>query len=38
MVVKRDGSFVDLVVTPEASGDFDLGELKVAPVPAAADY
>lgn len=31
MVVKRDGSFVDLVVTPEASGDFDLGELKVAP-------
>jgi regulator of sigma E protease len=32
MVVKRDGSFVDLVVTPEASGDFDLGELKVAPV------
>jgi len=31
MVVKRDGSFADLVVTPEASGDFDLGELKVAP-------
>lgn len=31
MVVRRDGSFVDLVVTPEASGDFDLGVLKVGP-------
>jgi regulator of sigma E protease len=31
MVVQRGGSFVDLVVTPEASGDFDLGELKVGP-------
>lgn len=31
MVIQRGGSFVDLVVTPEASGDFDLGELKVGP-------
>jgi regulator of sigma E protease len=31
MVVQRAGSYVDLVVTPEASGDFDLGELMVAP-------
>jgi len=31
LVVRRDGSFVDLVVTPEAVGEFDLGELKVAP-------
>jgi regulator of sigma E protease len=32
LVVQRSGSYVDLVVTPEATGDFDMGDLKVGPV------
>ena len=32
LVVQRSGSYVDIVVTPEATGDFDMGDLKVAPV------
>jgi len=29
LVVERDGSYVDLKVVPEATGDFDIGDLKV---------
>jgi len=32
LVVERDGSYVDVAVVPEASGDFDIGDLKVGPV------
>lgn len=32
LVVQRAGSYVDVVVTPEATGDFDMGDLKVGPV------
>jgi regulator of sigma E protease len=32
LVVARSGSYVDVVVTPEATGDFDMGDLKVMPV------
>lgn len=32
LVVQRGGTFVDIVVTPEATGDFDIGDLGVAPL------
>lgn len=32
IVVERGGSYVDVPVVPEASGDFDIGDLGVAPV------
>jgi regulator of sigma E protease len=32
LVVERAGSYVDLKVVPEATGDFDAGDLKVFPV------
>ena len=32
LVVARAGSYVDVVVVPEATGDFDMGDLKVGPV------
>jgi len=32
LVVERKGSYQDVVVVPEATGDFDMGDLKVGPV------
>jgi len=32
LVVERAGSYLDIVVVPEATGDFDMGVLKVDPV------
>lgn len=32
LVVERDGSYLDLTVVPEATGDFDMGDLRVGPV------
>ncbi len=32
LVVERGGSYLDIVVVPEAAGDFDMGVLKVDPV------
>lgn len=32
LVVERAGSYVDITVVPEATGDFDSGDLKVGPV------
>ena len=32
LVVERAGSYLDIVVVPEATGDFDMGVLKVDPI------